>query len=158
VLIVWYLSSVPNSVQISVVVTEIDALMLRFVRAGRVIYQVSSQKRAVPFCMCDLSLLHHVLNWTVFLRWYNSRTQSFGTQAFNTTKHYVGLARALEQLLIRQVYNNQCRNNKHTHTGFMYRDKYLQIPTLPNTRWCRDSNLLNEWRRYPLGYHASHVL
>jgi len=65
---VWYLSSVPNSVQISVVVTEIDALMLRFVRAGRVIYQVSSQKRAVPFCMCDLSLLHHVLNWTVFLR------------------------------------------------------------------------------------------
>ena len=28
VLIVWYLSSVPNMVQISVIVTEIDALML----------------------------------------------------------------------------------------------------------------------------------
>ena len=28
--------------------------------------QVSSQKWSVLFCMCDLSLLHHVLNWNVY--------------------------------------------------------------------------------------------
>ena len=42
----------------------------RFVTEASAFCLVSSQKWSVLFSMFDLSPLHHVLNWQVFLHWY----------------------------------------------------------------------------------------